>query len=254
MGRSTASARNNDLKEQLTMNGKQWKQAIACAALAAAPAASQAQIANGGFEAGLAGWTVANQAGSDGSFFVQTGSVSPLNGIPVQPPPQGLSAAMTDAGGPGSHLLYQDFVVPTAVSTATLSFQLYVRSDAAFVAPDHLDFAGSDLNQQVRVDLLSTAADPFSTAVLMNLFQSQPTDPLEFGYTLFTFDVAGLLQAHAGQTLRLRFAEVDNVFIQNLGVDAVSLAINAAPIPEPATVWMLLAGLGALAFARRRRA
>lgn len=151
---------------------------------------------------------------------------------------------MSDSlGGPGCRLLYQDFVVPTGVTTATLSFQLLVNSAAEFVSPAHLDFATPELNQQVRVDLLQT------------LFQTQPGDPLVSGYTLHQFDVAGLLQAHAGQTLRLRFAEVDNVFILNAGVDAVSLSINATPppIPEPATVWMLLAGLGVVGVVRRMR-
>lgn len=235
------------------MNGKRWTRAFLWMTFAAAAASSQAQIVNGGFESGLDGWTVLDQPFSDGTFFVHTGTTSPVNGLPVQAPPEGTSAAMTDAGGPGSHVLYQDFLVPASVTSATLSFQLYVRSEADFVTPDHLDFATPELNQQVRVDLLSTSADPFGTAVLMNLFQSQPTDPLEFGYALYQFDVASILQAHAGQTMRLRFAEVDNVFILNLGVDAVDLSINAPPIPEPATVWMLLGGLGALAFIRRRR-
>jgi len=55
-------------------------------------------------------------------------------------------------------------------------------------------------------------------------------------------DVGGLgqtalLSASAGQTLRLRFAETDNVFTFQLGVDNVSLDVQA--IPEPGT-WLLL--------------
>jgi hypothetical protein len=235
------------------MNRKAWKHAVVAAALGSAAAASPAQIVNGGFEAGLTGWTVVDQAGSEGTFLVQTGTSTPLSGVAVPPPPEGTVAATSDSlGGPGSHLLLQDFIVPTDVTTATLSFQLLVRSDAEFVTPGHLDFATPDLNQQVRVDLLAPSADPFSTTVLQTLFQTQPGDPLVSGYTLHQFDVAGLLQAHAGQTLRLRFAEVDNVFFLNAGVDAVNLAINAAPIPEPATAWMLLLGIGGLALAVRR--
>jgi hypothetical protein len=221
----------------------QWASALASAVALFAGSAAHAQIVNGDFEAGLAGWTVADQLGSDGTFFVQSGTESPVNGASVPAPPQGTQAAMSDAAGPGSHLLYQDFVVPTVSTTATLSFQLYVRSEADFVTPGHLDFAGTDLNQQVRVDLLSASGDPFSTSVLLNLFQTQPGDPLESGYSLHQFDVTSLLQAHAGETLRLRFAEVDNVFIQNLGVDAVSLVIT--PVPEPQTA--VLAGLGLVA-------
>jgi hypothetical protein len=233
------------------MNHTPWKHAVAAAALGLAAAVSQAQIVNGGFEAGLTGWTVVDQVGSEGTFLLQTGTTTPLSGVTVPPPPEGAAAAMSDSlGGPGSHLLYQDFVVPTGVNTATLSFQLLVRSDAEFVNASHLDFATPALNQQVRVDLLSPTGDPFDMTVLQTLFQTQPGDPLVSGYTLHQFDVAGLLQAHAGQTLRLRFAEVDNVFFLNAGVDAVSLSINAAPIPEPSTVWMLLVGLGAVGVLR----
>jgi hypothetical protein len=235
------------------MNISPWKHAVAAAAFGLAASVSQAQIVNGGFEAGLTGWTVVDQVGSEGTFLVQTGTTTPLSGVTVPPSPEGLAAAMSDSlGGPGSHLLYQDFVVPTGVATATLSFQLLVRSDAEFVNPGHLDFATPDLNQQVRVDLLSATGDPFSTTVLQTLFQTQPGDPLVSGYTLYQFDVAALLQGNGGQTLRLRFAEADNVFFLNLGVDAVSLSINAAPIPEPSTAWMLLMGIGGLAFAVRR--
>ncbi len=48
-------------------------------------------IVNGGFESGLAGWTRVDQAGSDGSFGLQTGSTSPVNNFPV---PRHLRAAM----------------------------------------------------------------------------------------------------------------------------------------------------------------
>jgi len=58
-------------------------------------------ITNGGFESGFTGWTRADQTGSDGTFFLQTGTSSPVNSDPVPAPPQGVNAAMTDAGGPG---------------------------------------------------------------------------------------------------------------------------------------------------------
>src|SRR5262245_44764051 len=60
-------------------------------------------ISNGGFEVGgLSGWTQANQLGSEGMFFPQTGTVSPITDTPVPAPPGGASAAMSDAPGPGS--------------------------------------------------------------------------------------------------------------------------------------------------------
>ena len=98
---------------------------------------AHALIVNGGFELGFSGWTRADQVGSEGTFQLQTGTVSPVTLSPVPPPPEGLTAAMTDAEGPGSHVLYQDIMIPAAVGPTTLSFQLFVQNSAPafFVAP-----------------------------------------------------------------------------------------------------------------------
>src|SRR4051794_33472577 len=102
-------------------------------------AAHGAQILlNGSFEPNLAGWTTANQPGSDGAFLLQMGTTSPTTGISVPAPPAGTHAAMTDSEGPGSHALYQDFVVPNIVGVATLSFSLFIDSSqfaTTFVTP-----------------------------------------------------------------------------------------------------------------------
>jgi hypothetical protein len=123
-----------------------------------------------------------------------------------------------------------------------------------FYTPAHLDFATPALNQQARVDVMTTSADPFSLDILQNLYQTAPGDPLVSGYTSFLFDISPLLLAHPGETLRLRFAEVDNVFFFNLGVDAVS--IDVTQVPEP-SLWMLLGvpltGLGLRRLRRKQR-
>lgn len=201
------------------------------------PGAAQT-ILNGGFESGFAGWTVANSLGSDGSFHVQTGTTSPVNGEAVPAPPEGLQAAMTDAGAPGTHVLYQDIFIPSTLGTALLSYQLFIgnRADDFYVpTPPSLDFAQAALNQQARVDILRAGTDPFSLAsadVLLNLYQTQPGDPLVSGYTSFSHDLTTLLASHAGQTVRLRFAETDNVFIFQLGVDNVAFAARPTPVPD----------------------
>jgi hypothetical protein len=155
---------------------------------------------------------------------------------------------MTDQGGGGSHVLYQDFVVPVGVTSATLTFQRYINNHTAnFFSPASLDF-NSIPNQQARVDIIKTTADVFSVAsgdVLQNVFQTNPGDPLVSGYSLVTANLTSLLQADAGQTLRLRFAEVDNVVFFNFGVDDVHLNIMTASVPEPSV--MALAALGGLA-------
>jgi hypothetical protein len=49
----------------------------------AAPARATSFVLNGGFEAGLSGWTRADQLGSEGGFFLQSGTSSPLVADPV---------------------------------------------------------------------------------------------------------------------------------------------------------------------------
>lgn len=225
-------------------------------------AAGQAQqlIVNGGFESGFSGWTALNLTGGDGSFSVQSGTASPVNGFSVPSPPEGAQAAMTDAQAGGSHLLYQNFTVPVGASHGFAQFSLFINSGDVLFSPASLDWAETNragalnLNQQARVDIISASADPFSVVpgdVLLNLFQTLPTDPLSVPYGLHTVDVSSLFQAHSGETLRLRFAEVDNVSFFNLGVDAVSIQA----VPEPAPALFLTAGtlsFGALWLRRRR--
>lgn len=194
-------------------------------------------ISNGGFELGFSGWTRVDQVGSDGTFALQTGTASPVNLDPVPAPPQGSTAAMTDAQGPGSHVLYQDFTVSGPVGPTTLNFSLFSGNrDSEFFVPSTLDFATPALNQQARVDILAGGTDPFSVTaadVLLNAYQTLPGDALVSGYTSFSVDVAALLNAHVGETLRLRFAEVDNVFTFQFGVDNVGFANPVSTLAEP---------------------
>src|SRR6185503_16369623 len=96
---------------------------LAC--LLTAQVEAQQLLSNGDFEPGFAGWTRVDQVGSDGTWALQTGTVSPVNGFVVPAPPGPTHAAMTDSQAGGSHVLYQDFIVPLTLNVATLSFDLY---------------------------------------------------------------------------------------------------------------------------------
>ncbi len=233
---------------------------VAAMALMGIGGSASAQIVNGGFEVnggagfvGFADWTVADQLNTGDSFYAQTGTGTPLFGALVPAPPEGVFAAMTDGGGANSRVLYQDFALPVG-NSGNLSFQLFMNNEGTdFFTPNTLDFTGAT-NQQARVDLMRAGSDPFSVAggdVIMNLFQTQAGDPLFSGYTLVNADISSVLNAFGGQTLRLRFAEVDNIATFNLGVDNVRLVV-----PEPSTLVLVLAGSlssGGLLLCRRFR-
>ncbi len=153
-------------------------------------------------------------------------------------------------------MLYQDFTVSTAASQFVLSFDLFVGNRGgqfATPSPADLDFGINEANQQVRVDILKAFAGPFSVAasdVLSALYQSNAGDPLVAGYTKYSFDITALVNANLGETLRLRFAETDNLSPLQAGVDNVTLEA----VPEPTSLVMLASGclLGMEKIRRRR--
>lgn len=201
-----------------------------CAAfmLVVPSSASAATIANGGFEAGaFTGWTKSTQGSGD--WYVYSGTTAP-SGQSVAAPPQGTNAATTDQSGPGSHVLYQD-VALEASARHTLTFKLYYRSSASLVSPNTLEHTGS-ANQQYRVDVIGPAAPIRSVSaadVLATAFKTTPGDPTTLAPTTITLD----LTPFAGQTVRLRFAEVDNqsnftASVDDVAIDTV-LIDSAAP-------------------------
>lgn len=226
----------------------------------ASPVFAQELIQNGDFETGtLANWTIQNQEFTDGFWLIQTGTTTPIYGNTVPAPPQGSFAAMTDQNAGGSRVLYQNFVVPTGISSATLSFQYSLQNLAAdFVTPNSLDYL-TMANQQARVDITTSTAGEFSMAesdVLLNIYRTEVGDQTITEYFSVSTDLTAFLQAHEGETLRLRFAEVDNQNLFHNGVDQVSLVVStgsSVSAPEPATLALLLAGGGTIGLVRRRR-
>jgi len=201
---------------------------LGVAAILAMPGVSSAAtIVNGGFETGnFTGWTVSNQSGSFGNWYVYSGISTPENGFPIPAPPEGTQAATTDQGGPGSHILYQDVALEAGFKH-TLSFVVYYNNQAGeFATPPSLDF-GVFPNQQYRVDVLKPTAPVTSVLpgdVLATVFQTNVGDPLTLAPTPVSFDLSGF----AGTTVRIRFAEVDNELFFAGSVDNVALTSTRA--------------------------
>ena len=161
-------------------------------------------VENGGFETGdFTGWTQETLTPADG-WFVYTGTLSPINSIPILAPPVGNFAAVTDQGDPNSNILYQDIQIP-AGETVTCSAIVYYENEGGeggcvFIIGDGLTL--NEDNQQYRVDIMDPNAPSFDTGagVLLNLFQTLPGDPNSLGYTTLNFD----LSPFAGSTVRIK--------------------------------------------------
>jgi hypothetical protein len=189
---------------------------------AAAPA-SAATIVNGGFETGdFTGWTVVSQRRGSGDWFVYRGANSPLTGFSVHRPARGTYAAITDTFAPGSHVLYQDIALEPGLQHLLRFFIYYQNLAREFCTPDTLSFDIPECNQQYRVDILDPDSGPFSLRpddVLATLFLTDPGDRRTLEPTQLQFDIS----QYAGQTIRLRFAEVDNQSFFLASVDEVGV-------------------------------
>lgn len=225
------------------------------AAFLIADKSSAQNIVNGGFETGnFAGWTVIQQPNSGGNWFVYSGNSVP--GLPS--PPVGSFAANTEQGDPSSQILFQDIFVPVGAEALCSVIVYYNNTAEDFVIGPGLAFALSE-NQQARIDIISTDADPFTIAagVLLNIFQTEPGDPLTLGYTTLNFD----LSPFAGDTVRFRAAEVDNIGPFNFAIDELTCGggvITPTNIPTLGE-WGMMAmagvlGIAGLLYARRKRA
>jgi len=90
-----------------------------------------------------------------------------------------------------------------------------------FFSPNTLD-PYSTANQQYRVDIMRPSASLLSVApadILLNVFQTKPGDPLVLPPAEYRVD----LSPFAGQTVRLRFAQVCNIYFFQASVDDVRL-------------------------------
>jgi len=213
-------------------------------AVAAAPnGASAATVLNGGFESGtLDGWHV-HRVTEAGNWFAYEGTAAPIGSKrstpadPVQPPPQGEYAAVSDEANPDTLILYQDIAL-AAGRSHQLSLLAYYNSYKPIAAPtpdtlsvDEESLAG-EKNQQFRIDVIKPEAPLESLNpddILRTLFVTKPRDPQSMVPTKLTAN----LSAFAGQTVRLRIANAVHEEVFNAGVDGVSVSSTSAPGGSP---------------------
>ncbi len=204
--------------------------------LFAQPAAA-ATVVNGDFETGtLAGWAEVPAPGAGGGWFAYSGIDAPVsteseNGEKqprtIQPPPQGGFAVISDQIASGTGILFQDIALEPGM-THTLSLITYYNSLAPITVPTQDSLSPEGFGQQYRIDVMKPSASIYSVDpadILSTVFRTGNGDP---GFSP-PLTRAVDLTPFGGQVVRLRIAEVANLYYLNAGVDAIS--IQSTPVP-----------------------
>lgn len=209
---------------------------IACAALMALPLVGFAQVTNPGFETGdTGGWTT-QVNGSAFPITVASGETMTSAGT-INPSISDDFYAFTSQSGPGSSFLVQDFIVQPGENR--IFFDIAINNAASdYFVPDPLsfDFSGP-ANQQARFDILvpGAAFDTVDPAdIIVTGFQTEPGDPLVQDWKRFEIDVSAELMSFEGQTVTLRFVQVDNQSFFNMAIDNLSVGNTPPPGVGPA--------------------
>ena len=176
------------------------------------------------FESGaLTGWRAVG-GGSGGWFIYTNGSKAPDptqsdSNVPfdLPNPPQGRFAAVSDANGPGTRILYRDVKLEGRLR---LHLSVFYAGVGGLSSPRSLAYDEPGANQQFRIDLVAPSAPIDSVAhgdVLVNIFKTSPGDPDRREPSTVSVDVS----RWAGRTVRLRLAATDNGGPLRAGVDDI---------------------------------
>jgi len=208
-------------------------------------------LLNPSFETGnFQFWTVTNDnypGDVDSNWFVNSGTLTPLNGNPTVGSSAGSYYAVTDQFGPGTHALIQSFIDPLGTTSAILSFDIFVNDVGAW--GDILAGGGSG-----EVDLLAAGVDAL-TGTAIQVFYGPSDIVLLNGvpnsYVHFSGDISSYMTP--GQTYQLRVLETDTSGLFNVGVDNFALNVTTSPTPEPGTAGPMALLAGILGYGWRRK-
>lgn len=207
----------------------------ALAVVSFASTATAATVVNGNFEAGgPVGWTIFTIPGSAGSWQPYSGTTSPISSGDTDPIPAaiGTVSAVADQTGEMAAVMYQDVALEPGM-THQLDLSYWYSTFAPFTATNNTGFAfpaGPDV-QQVFLDVIKPTADPMTANpadTLANVYRSNLGDAPSIGWTNASVDLTGF----AGQTVRIRFLDVNQNDYLLLGVDNV--AITSKDVTAPA--------------------
>ena len=229
LGKSTAASdvRVAGMKSRLA---KVLVLSTAIAAIGAAVALAGG-IRNSGFEDGLNGWDTSDRGAGQWASLdaTEVDAIDPK----LQGPKAGERQALVTQDGPGSRLLLQDLELkPNRTQRLSLWIQ-YRNGGDKFASPNTFDTGGlmplsarggasiRD-NQQLRVEVIKSSA-PIRTVkrkqILATVLRTMPGDRLNSKWHRYGVN----LSKYAGKKVTLRIAELDNLGLFRVGVDAVKL-------------------------------
>ena len=174
------------------------------------PASINQSVLNGGFETGtFTNWFKTNST-SLGDWAIDNSTYIPPGSGGHVTPFAGSFCALSEQTGGGIHTLYQDIAIPIGANSATLSWADCIRNFGTQYTTN---------TQYFHVEIRRT-----NNALLQLAFTTAPGSPLTNNWTTRSID----LSAYVGQTVRIAFVESDTLGYFNVGLDNVSLQVNAA--------------------------
>ena len=175
---------------------------------------TQEYIANGDFETGdLSSWTITTVGGTNVEINDGANTSSFFNSGNAFAPISGSFDLFRESFFPATSITSQGMVIPSNVSSATLSWNDRIATNAGI---------WSEPNQEVRVLLLDA-----SMSVITEVYSTNPGDALlQLGPNSRSFDLTVTLQGLIGQMVYVSFEVEDNQGILLLSLDDVSLQIT----------------------------